>query len=137
MATIQRFEDMEAWQLARKMTACVYALTNRSPFSQDWGLRNQVRDAAGSAMHNVAEGFDAGSDTEFIRFLRYARRSTSEVQSELYIALDQKYITEAEFHETYNLAKQCKQKINGLLSYLKQGKSTKRPSNPPTKRPHD
>ena len=78
-------------------------------------------------MHNIAEGFDAGSDAGFMRFLRYARRSTSEVQSELYLALDQHYVTDAEFYEIYTLAKQCKHKINALLSYLKQNKLTKRP----------
>lgn len=137
MATIQRFEDIEAWQLARKMTTRIYALSRRVPFSQDQDLKGQIQAASGSAMHNIAEGFDAGSDAEFMRFLRYARRSTSEVQSELYLALDQKYISDTEFYEIYNLAKQCKHKINALLSYLKQNKLTKRPRDQTTTRPRD
>lgn len=137
MATIQHFEDIEAWQLARKMTTRIYALSKRAPFSQDQDLKGQIQAASGSAMHNIAEGFDAGSDAEFMRFLRYARRSASEVQSELYLALDQQYISTTEFYETYNLAKQCKHKINALLSYLKQNKLTKRTADQTTKRLND
>ncbi len=55
-------------------------------------------------MNNIAEGFDSDTNMEFLRFLRYARRSCSEVQSELYAALDQQYITEMEFHDVYDQA---------------------------------
>ncbi len=70
-------------------------------------------------MHNIAEGFDAGTDAEFIRFLAYARRSASEVQSQLYLALDRGYITEQDLHETYTLATEAKRLINGLIAYLR------------------
>jgi four helix bundle protein len=94
---IERFEDIEAWQLSRELTLKVYALTNKATFSRDFGLKGQIQDAAGSSMHNIAEGFDAETNAEFIRFLRYAKRSCTEVQSQLYVALDQKYITNSEF----------------------------------------
>jgi four helix bundle protein len=68
----------------------VYDLTSQSDFASDFKLRNQIQDAAGSAMHNIAEGCDSGTDPEFIRFLKMARRSCSEVQSQLYLALDRK-----------------------------------------------
>ncbi len=93
MATIQRFEDLQSWQKARQLANAVYDLTNLPGFAKDFQLRDQIRDAAGSVMHNIAEGFDSGTDPEFIRFLKIARRSASEVQSELYLALDRKYIT--------------------------------------------
>ena len=94
MPSIKRFEDIRAWQAARELTNFVYKMTKNDLFLKDWGLRNQIRRAAGSSMHNIAEGFDAGSDLEFVRFFGYARRSVSEVQSQLYTALDQKYIDE-------------------------------------------
>ena len=90
---IERFEDIEAWQLARELTRKVYCLTGKSRFAKDYGLKNQIQDAAGSSMHNIAEGFDSETNAEFIRFLRYAKRSCSEVQSELYVALDEGYIS--------------------------------------------
>ncbi len=90
---IRRFEDIEAWQLARELTRKVYSLTKKSRLEKDYGLKRQIQDAAGSSMHNIAEGFDSESNAEFIRFLRYAKRSCTEVQSELYIALDEEYIS--------------------------------------------
>ena len=86
-----------AWQLARELTGRVYGLTRKPGFAKDFGLKKQVQDAAGSSMHNIAEGFDSETNSEFVRFLRYAKRSCSEVQSELYVALDQQYITKAGF----------------------------------------
>jgi four helix bundle protein len=70
-------------------------------------------------MHNIAEGFDSGSDPEFIRFLKIARRSASEVQSELYLAFDRKYIGQNELTTAYNLATDSKKLINGLIGYLR------------------
>lgn len=115
---IERFEDIEAWQLARELTRNVYRLTNKLPFSKDYGLRNQIQDAAGSSMHNIAERFDAETNPEYIRFLRYAKRSCTEVQSELYVALDEKYITEDEFEDAYELAGKTRAAIRGFINYL-------------------
>jgi four helix bundle protein len=87
---IERFEEIKAWQLARELSRKVYALTNKGRFVRDFRLKGQIQGAAGSIMNNIAEGFDSETTAEFLRFLRYAKRSCSEVQSELYIALDQK-----------------------------------------------
>ena len=81
MAKIERFEDLQSWQKARLLTNLVYDLTSHTEFAKDFRLRDQIRDAAGSVMHNIAEGFDSGSNPEFIRFMKMARRSGSEVQS--------------------------------------------------------
>ena len=118
MPKIQRFEDLIAWQKARVLANNIYALTRKSMFARDFGLRNQITEAAGSSMHNIAEGFDAGYDAEFARFLKLARRSASEVQSELYLALDAGYITEDELKNAYAVAVEVKKLINGMLAYL-------------------
>jgi four helix bundle protein len=86
--------------------------------NKDFGLKNQIRAASGSSMHNIAEGFDAESNAEFIRFLRYAKRSCSEVQSELYVALDEGYLLPVEFNETYDLAGRTRAAIRGFINYL-------------------
>lgn len=117
--TIERFEDIEAWQLARELTKEIYVITGAGDFSRDFGLRDQIRRAAGSVMHNIAEGFDAGSDAEFIRFLRYAQRSCTEVQSELYVALDQHYVSEEQFKDLFELTQSAYNKIGGFIKYLK------------------
>lgn len=123
MAKIERFEDLQSWQKARQLANKVYELTRLPAFAKDFELRDQIRDAAGSVMHNIAEGFDAGTRAEFVRFLKMARRSASEVQSELYLALDQKYITPEQLKSTYDLATEAKRLINGMIAYLHKPKS--------------
>ena len=115
---IERFEDIEAWQLSRELTRKVYGLTKKPKFARDFGLKRQIQDAAGSSMHNIAEGFDSETNPEFVRFLRYAKRSCTEVQSELYVALDQQYITEAEFQDVYDHAGRTRAAIRGFIRYL-------------------
>jgi four helix bundle protein len=119
MTKVRRFEDLVCWQKARGLANTLHALTCHVEFSKDFRLRDQILDASGSVMHNIAEGCDSGTDPEFIRFLRMARRSGSEVQSELYLALDRKYITEAELKQAYDQADETKRLINGLIAYLR------------------
>jgi four helix bundle protein len=119
MAKIERFEDLQSWQKARQLANMIYDLTVHAAFSKDFRLSGQIQDAAGSVMHNIAEGFDAGTNLEFIRFLKIARRSASEVQSELYLALDRNYINRDELTYAYNLATETKRLINGMIDYLR------------------
>lgn len=115
---IRRFEDIEGWQLARELTRQVYAVASKVEFRRDYGLRDQITRAAGSAMHNIAEGFDGGSNPEFIKFLRYSQRSCSEVQSHLYVALDQGYLNRDEFDAIYTQAELTHAKVGGFIRYL-------------------
>jgi len=120
MAKIEFFEDFQSWQKARLLSNLVYELTGHNEFAKDFRLRDQIRDTAGSVMHNIAEGFDSGSNPEFIRFMKMARRSASEVQSQLYLALDRKYIATEELQKAYDVATEAKRLINGMISYLRQ-----------------
>ncbi|HRQ33860.1 MAG TPA: four helix bundle protein [Anaerolineales bacterium] len=119
---IEKFEDIRAWQQARELTNQVYDLTEQVRFSKDFRLRDQIQGAAGSIMHNIAEGFDDGSDAEFIHFLKYSRRSASEVQSEIYLALDRKYITREDVQKVYDMATTNKKSINAFIAYLRKSK---------------
>jgi four helix bundle protein len=116
--TIRRFEDIEGWQSARELTRQVYAMAMRGAFAKDFGLRDQITRASGSAMHNIAEGFDGGSNAEFVKFLRYSQRSCSEVQSQLCVALDQAYISQREFESIYKQAALTHAKVGGFIRYL-------------------
>jgi len=116
--TIRRFEDIEGWQMARQLTRQVYAVAMKGAFRRDFGLRDQITRAAGSIMHNIAEGFDGGSNAEFAKFRRYSQRSCSEVQSELYVALDCAYISQSEFDRIYQQAADTHAKIGGFIRYL-------------------
>ena len=125
MAKITRFEDLQSWQKGRQLANVIYDLTEHPKFAKDFRLCGQIQDAAGSVMHNIAEGFDSGTNPEFIRFLKMLRRSASEVQSELYLALDRKYIDQNELTSAYGLATETKKLINGLIAYLRKSKPNK------------
>lgn len=115
---IERFEDIEGWKVARKLTREIYSVAKKGDFARDFGLRDQITRASGSVMHNIAEGFDGGSNAEFVKFLRYSHRSATEVQSQLYVALDQDYLLEEEFNRLYSLAEEARSKVGGFISYL-------------------
>jgi four helix bundle protein len=114
MALIKRFEDILAWQEARKMVNAIYQITREGSLSKDFGLRDQIQRPAVSVMANIAEGFDCESHVEFTRFLGIARRSAVEVQSLLYAALDIGYISEESFKTIYAQAEKAKALTGGL-----------------------
>jgi len=118
MSAITRFEDIESWKTARQLTNSVYAHTNQTGFNRDFGLRDQIRRASVSVMSNIAEGFESRTDMQFINFLGMARASAGEVRAQLYIALDQKYITEEQFKETFTTAQTCARQISNFIKYL-------------------
>ena len=129
---IDRFEEIEAWQLARELARRIYRLTKNPGFTRDYGLKGQAQEAAGSVIHNIAEGFDSESNAEFLRFLRYAKRSCTEVQSQLYVALDEAYISQEEFDAVYEQARQTRATIRAFINYLKyheKPRSTSQPLN--------
>lgn len=118
MSSFQRFENIEAWQKARELTKAIYALSNDGQFSRDFGLRDQVRRASVSIMSNIAEGFGRGGNKEFIQFLSTAKGSASEVQAQLYVALDAGYINQDQFQKLYSETEATARMIAGLLRYL-------------------
>jgi len=119
LSKIKSFEELPVWQDARKFTNKIYKLTDKFPRDELYGLTSQIRRASVSIMSNIAEGFDRYSTKEFINFLVIARGSNSEVQNDLYIAIDLEYISKEEFHETYKLTKNLGKQINGLIKYLR------------------
>ena len=118
MARIAKFEDIDAWQKARELTREVYKITHRGAFARDFGLRDQIRRAAVSIMSNIAEGFGRGGNREFIQFLSMAKGSVSEVQAQLYVAVDAGYLTEDQFQQLYSLSQSTGNLIGGFIRYL-------------------
>jgi four helix bundle protein len=119
VTAIRRFEDIEAWQLARQLARDIHSVCTKGSFSKDWALRDQIDRSSGSVMDNIAEGFDGGSHPEFARFLGYAQRSCTEVQSQLYRALDRGHVSEEAFVPLFTLARQVRSKIGAFIKYLK------------------
>ena len=121
---INRFEDLECCQEARKLVNMVYrSIKSSRPFQSDRRLKDQSTGAAISIMNNISEGWASQSNAEFIRFLTYSRRSCAEVQNCLYVAMDQDYITENILKEAHNQTTKVIMILDGLLRYLRSQKS--------------
>jgi four helix bundle protein len=96
---VKQFEDLEVWRDARRLTQAIYRLTRAEKFSKDFALRDQIQRATISIMSNIAEGFERGGNQEFCQFLYIAKGSCGEVRSQLYIALDQSYVSRNELDQ--------------------------------------
>jgi four helix bundle protein len=116
---VQRFEDLEAWQIARELANQIYKITKQESVCRDFGFVDQIRRAAISIMNNIAEGFERGSNKDFVRFLFIARGSAGEVRSLLYLGLDQGYLTNSEFSECRDLCIRSGQIIWALIKGLR------------------
>ncbi len=113
------FEELEIWKVARELTFGIYKITTTGLFAKDYDLKNQIRRAAASIMSNVAEGHERGGNQEFIHFLSIAKGSCGEVRSQLYIALDQGYISKKECERVMDSFKKLAVMISNLMKYLK------------------
>ena len=119
MATITRFEDLEIWQLARELANEIFETYSRSQeFSKDYKLKDQINGSSGSVMDNIAEGFERSGRNEFINFLTFSKGSTGEIKSQLYRALDRKYISAEKFEILYQKADLISKKDGAFINYL-------------------
>ncbi len=112
--SIEKFEDLIAWQKARELTRAVYQVSASGAFAKDFGLRDQVRRSAVSVMSNLAEGFERGSRSEFHQFLSIAKASCAELRSQFYVALDTQYLDHPAFLRLLSQAEEVARIIGGL-----------------------
>ncbi|MGM0497042.1 MAG: four helix bundle protein [Bacteroidota bacterium] len=119
MATINKFEDLEIWKIAKEICQKVFSISNKNPFYKDFSLRDQMRRSSGSIMDNISEGFERGGKKEMIQYLSISKGSSGECRSQLYRAIDRNYISKEEFDELYNMLILESRKISSLIKYLK------------------
>ncbi len=106
------------WQSARLLVKSVYEYVRKGAFGREFELRDQVKRAALSVMTNLAEGFERGSNKDFVRFLFIAKASCGEVRSLIYVAEDQDFMKE---DTAKTLRQQCfelSSQIGGFIKYL-------------------
>lgn len=118
MGLAKRFEDLAIWQRSRALCGDIYGLSAQKPFSNDFGLRDQVRRAALSVPLNIAEGFGRRSKKEFRRYLMIAHGSIAELQTCLYIAQDIEYIDRTTFENYYSEADEVSRMLSGFIRRL-------------------
>jgi len=120
MARIERFEDIEGWKKGRELRKAIYKHSHHGDFARDFSLKDQIRRAAQSVASNIAEGFERGGNRELIKFLSDAKGSCGEVRDQLYTALDENYVTQAEFDQLYAMATETSRLMSGFIKYLQQ-----------------
>src|SRR5262249_2573056 len=118
MATLERFEDLDAWRKARELVNVIYKVSGAGEFARDFGLRDQIRRAAISVLSNIAEGFERDGNKEFLQFLSLAKGSCGEIRAQLYVAFDQAYISEVQFRDLGEQTLRVSRLIAGLMRYL-------------------
>ncbi len=118
MTKIRSLEDIDAWAGARELTKHIYDLVGKGAFARDFGLRDQICRASVSIMSNIAEGYETGSKNSFLWYLRIAKGSAGEVRSQLYVALDQRYIGSDDFNSLYDKTKKVAAQLSNFAKYL-------------------
>ena len=118
MATIRRFEEIDAWKVARELSLKIGTIIDDGSFKKSYRLIAQIESSSGSIMDNIAEGFERGTRAEFIQFLGYSKGSCGEFRSQLYRASDRKYLTQEQFDELYSLAVRISAMLQKLIEYL-------------------
>ncbi len=122
VAKIEKFEDIKTWKKVRVLVKEVYKISCAKKYRSDYSLIDQTKRSSISIMANIAEGFAIRTKREFINFLGIAHGSAAELQSHLYIALDQKHISGANFNSIYKNVEEVSKVIQGFINYLKTSK---------------
>jgi len=122
---ITKFEELNIWKLALKITKEIYDITMKKEFSRDFGLRDQIRRAIISVSSNIVEGFEKNNNNEFIRFLKIAKGSAGETKNQLYIALAVDYISKQEFDKMNIELEDLLAQIGGFTVYLEKKRKNK------------
>jgi four helix bundle protein len=117
MAKFNRFEDIESWQRARKLSYNIYRIFKAN---KDFSFRDQIQRASISIGNNIAEGFERKGNKEFCKFLFIAKGSSSEVRSMLYSALDLNYINKDQFQKLYEETIIISKMLSGLIKKLRE-----------------
>ncbi len=128
MASIRRFEDIECWQLARKIDNELFPLTKVNGFERDFKLKDQILNSSGSIMDNISEGFGRKTNRDFARFLSYSKGSCEEIKSQLYRAMDRGYIDQSQFQALYDQAHVVGRKLGSFMDVLEKNQPPTSPS---------
>ena len=118
MATIKRFEDLEIWQDARRLSKEIILISKNTELNKDFRFNAQIKNASGSVMDNIAEGFERNGNAEFRQFLSIAKGSSGEVRSQLYRVFDNEYINDEKLNYLVTEYERLSVKIHNFITYL-------------------
>lgn len=120
MGEIQSYRDLDAWKLAIHMTKVVYRMSEYFPQDERFGLTSQIRRAAVSVASNIAEGWGRGTTTDYARFLRMARGSIYEVETQGVLALELGFVDQEKFDFFDQSVRDAGRVLAGLIRSIEQ-----------------
>ena len=113
------YTKLEVWIESRKLANLIYDVSKQFPKEELFALTNQLRRSAISVPSNIAEGIGRQTTKDTINFLHISRGSLYELETQCYIAIDQKYMKEVNFEMILNQIQTCKKLLNGFINYYK------------------
>lgn len=116
------FEELDCWKACREVRKFIYELVKEFPSDEKYGLVQDVRRAARSTTHNIAEGFGRFHYQENIQFCRHSRGSLHELIDQLITSLDEEYITKEDYEKGRSLIDRALALLNGYINYLSRQK---------------
>lgn len=116
---IESFKDLHAWQFSHELVLEIYKVSRGFPNDEQFGLTNQIRRAVVSVTSNLAEGFSRNSYKEKLQFYSISLGSLTEVQNQILIARDIKYISYVDYSSIEQKTLTCSKLINGLIKSTK------------------
>ncbi len=126
MGKVERFEDLEIWQIAKQIGIAAYRVSDSEPIKSDFGLKDQFRRAAMSMSDNIAEGFEYNNNPDFLRFLRYAKGSSGEFRNKIIVLKSVEKISNQDFELFYDLSIEFSSKIKKFIDYLQNFEKNKK-----------
>jgi four helix bundle protein len=118
-----KYKDLIVWQRAKLLATAVYRITDRFPKSELYGLTSQLRRAAVSVASNIAEGQGRLTMGEFLHFLGQSRGSLLELETQLAIAVDLRYLDASEYTKLEDQTYEVQRLLNGLIESLRRRKT--------------
>ncbi len=119
---MSNYRNLIVWQKAMTLVTNIYQITNSFPREEAFGLTAQIRRSAVSVPSNIAEGYGRSSDSELARFLNITAGSLYELQTQLEIARNIKYINEDDFNALYSATREVEVMLVSLINKVKQTK---------------
>ncbi|MFH2004366.1 MAG: four helix bundle protein [Bacteroidota bacterium] len=114
---MKTFEELNIWKLSKTLCVNIYSLKNQK-YVKDYGIKDQIQRASVSIMSNIAEGFERGSNKDFIKFLYYSKASCGELRSLLTLSSELGYLTLPEYNQLHKMSIDLSKQISNFIKYL-------------------
>ena len=120
LIVMSTFRDLLIWQKSMILVTDIYQLTNTFPKEEIYGLTSQIRRCAVSIPSNIAEGYGRDGNKDYLKFLNIATASLFEMQTQIEIAFNLKYLTELQFNNIYEASRELERMMCSFIRKVKE-----------------